>query len=66
MLQKVNENLKPTFIRMYASKIMSFPLRWNWKPQPHRIVTKEIRFTVVRGGKNGPVRCCAQSSSLSA
>jgi hypothetical protein len=25
MLQKVNENLKPTFIRMYASKIMSFP-----------------------------------------
>jgi hypothetical protein len=22
---KVNENLKPTFIRMYASKIMSFP-----------------------------------------
>jgi hypothetical protein len=44
MLQKVNENLKPTFIRMYASKIMSFPLRWNWKPQPHRIVTKEIRF----------------------
>jgi hypothetical protein len=36
MLQRLSENVKPTFIRMYVSKILSvFFVGCDWKPQPH-------------------------------